>query len=131
MILSELPGFTHKGENGALGEAIADMFASNLDDELEIGENLPGGTLRDMEHPDDRLLDRDRRATATPPTTRATTSRPTIDQGGVHINAGIPNRAYVAMVESLGRDASQRILYDAVTEHLRATPGSRTSARPA
>ena len=41
VVLSELAGFSHKGENGALGEAIADMFASNLDpDDWQIGEDL-------------------------------------------------------------------------------------------
>ena len=124
VILSELPGFSYKGENGALGEAIADMFASNIDENWTIGENLPGGTLRNMEHPD-RIdyVDRDSGRHIKPPANARDYVKTTIDKGGVHINAGIPNRAYVLMVKALGRDASERILYDAVTKHLKSDAG--------
>ena len=124
VILSELPGFSYKGENGALGEAIADMFASNIDENWTIGENLPGGALRNMEHPD-RIdyVDRDSGRHVKPPAHARDYVKTTIDKGGVHINAGIPNRAYVLMVKALGRDASERILYDAVTKHLESDAG--------
>ena len=126
VILSELPGFSYKGENGALGEAIADMFASNIDENWTIGENLPGGALRNMEHPD-RIdyVDRDSGRHIKPPAHARDYVKTTIDKGGVHINAGIPNRAYVLMVKALGRDASERILYDAVTK----TPRERCRIR--
>jgi Zn-dependent metalloprotease len=124
VILSELPGFSYKGENGALGEAIADMFASNIDQNWTIGEHLPGGALRDMEHPERvRYVDRDSGRRVRPPAHTRDYVKTPIDKGGVHINAGIPNRAYVNMVESLGRDASERILYDAVTKYLKSDAG--------
>jgi Zn-dependent metalloprotease len=66
VVLSELPGFSHKGENGALGEAIADMFASNLDpDDWQIGEDLPIGTRRDMKDPHKHKTGRYRHAADT------------------------------------------------------------------
>ena len=107
-------GLVYEGESGALNESISDIFGSNLDpDDWEIGEDLPDGAIRDMAHPErfddpghvDDYVDTDN------------------DHGGVHTNSGIPNRAYVNMVESIGRDASQHIVYDAVTQHLDADSG--------
>lgn len=120
VILSEV-GLGHEGENGALGEAIADMFASNLDRNWTVGENLPGGALRDMARPG-RIKYRGR---ITPPahTRDYVKAGPDLDQGGIHINAGIPNRAYVNMVGSIGRDAAQRVLYGALTTHLKRGAG--------
>ena len=107
-------GLPYEGEHGALSEAISDIFASNIDTEdWEIGEDLPNGAIRDMEHPErfgdpahvDDYVDTDR------------------DHGGVHTNSGIPNKAYVNMVDRIGRDASERIVYEAVTEHLDSDSG--------
>ena len=40
------------------------------------------------------------------------------DHGGVHYNSGIPNHAYYLMVQSIGRDAAEAIVYRALTEEL-------------
>jgi len=107
-------GLPYEGETGALSEALSDIFASNIDtDDWEIGEDLPNGAIRDMEHPErfgdpahvDDYLDTDR------------------DHGGVHTNSAIPNKAYVNMVDRIGRDASEQIVYDAMTEHLDSDSG--------
>ena len=107
-------GLVYQGESGALNESISDIFGSNLDpDDWEIGEDLPNGAIRDMAHPEDfddpghvdDYVDTDN------------------DHGGVHTNSGIPNKAYVNMVEGIGRDASQHIVYDAVTQHLDSDSG--------
>ena len=107
-------GLVYQGESGALNESISDIFGSNLDpDDWEIGEDLPDGAIRDMAHPEDfgdpgnvaDYVDTDK------------------DHGGVHTNSGIPNKAYVNMVEGIGRDASQHIVYDAVTRHLDSDSG--------
>jgi Zn-dependent metalloprotease len=92
------------------------MFASNVDpDDWRIGELLPGGALRDMAHPG-RVV---HEPTGLRPPAHTRDYRVTdADQGGIHINTGIPNRAYVNMVESLGRDDAQHVVYDAVTDHL-------------
>ncbi len=107
-------GLVYEGESGALNESISDIFGSNLDPEdWEMGEDLPIGAIRDMAHPErfgdpghvDDYVDT------------------SADHGGVHTNSGIPNRAYVNMVESIGRNASAHIVYDAVTQHLSANSG--------
>ena len=106
----------YRGESGALNESISDIFASNLDpDDWEIGEDLPGGAIRDMADPerfdqpahvdDYRDLPED------------------VDYGGVHINSGIPNHAYFNMVGRIGRDAAEQIVYRALTEYLESDSG--------
>jgi bacillolysin/thermolysin len=78
-----------------------------------MGEDLPDGAIRDMEHPE-RFGD---------PGHVDDYVSTTLDHGGVHTNSGIPNRAYVNMVDAIGRTASARIVYDSVTQHLDAHSG--------
>jgi bacillolysin len=102
-------------QSGALNEAISDIFASNIDTEdWQIGEDLPDGAIRDMSDPskghppqpahvdDYVVLSNDRMG----------------DWGGVHYNSGIPNYAYYLMVQDIGRDPAQQIIYRALTEEL-------------
>ena len=44
--------------------------------------------------------------------------QPFNDHGGVHYNSGIPNHAYYLMVQAIGRDAAEAIVYRALTEEL-------------
>jgi len=104
-------------QSGALNEAMSDIFAANVDPEdWEIGEDLPSGALRDMRDP----------SNGDPPQpghvddydTRPNDGDPFNDSGGVHYNSGIINRAYYLMVQLIGRDAAERVVYKALTERL-------------
>ena len=112
----------YKCQSGALNEAMSDIFASNVDsDDWEIGEDLPGGALRDMANP----------ANGDPPqpahvddfVEMPNDGSPFNDNGGVHYNSGIPNHAYYLMVQSIGRKAAEQIVYRALTEKLEPTSG--------
>jgi len=107
---------------GALNEAMSDIFASNVDtDDWEIGEDLPGGALRDMADP----------ASGHPPQPAHTDDfvempndgSPFNDNGGVHYNSGIPKHAYYLMVQAIGRDRAEQIVYRALTEKLEHDSG--------
>ena len=109
-------------QSGALNEAMSDIFASNVDtDDWEIGEDLPGGALRDMADP----------ANGHPPQPAHTDDfvempndgNPYNDNGGVHYNSGIPNHAYYLMVQAIGRDRAEQIVYRALTEKLEHDSG--------
>lgn len=109
-------GLEYRGESGALNEAISDIFASNLDPgDWELGEDLPGGAIRDMADPErfDQPAHVDDYADLPDD----------VDHGGVHVNSGIINRAYVNMVEGIGRGPSEQIVYAAVTGHLDSDSG--------
>jgi Zn-dependent metalloprotease len=106
----------YRGESGALNESISDIFASNIDpDDWEIGEELPEGAIRDMANPE--------RFDQPTHVDDYQDLADDVDHGGVHINSGIPNRAYYNMVQLIGREASEQIVYRAVTEHLESDSG--------
>jgi bacillolysin len=119
-------GLDYEGESGALNEALSDMFASNLDGNWQIGEDLPGGAIRDMADPD-----RDATNPDDCPDDGGFCQPAHVDDyyvtdndhGGVHTNSGIPNHAYYLMVQNIGRDASEQIVYAAMTQHLHHDSG--------
>jgi aureolysin len=43
---------------------------------------------------------------------------PNVDQGGVHLNVGIPNKAAALIGEKLGRDTMAKIYVDAMRSHM-------------
>ena len=45
------------------------------------------------------------------------------DNGGVHYNSGIPNHAYYLMVQAIGRDDAEPIVYGTLTEKLESDSG--------
>ena len=110
-------GLEYQCQSGALNESMSDIFASNVDDDdWEIGEDLPGGAIRDMEHPEDG--DPPQPAHVDDFNEMPNDGNPFNDHGGVHYNSGIPNHAYYLMVKAIGRDAAEAIVYRALTEEL-------------
>lgn len=123
---------TYQGQSGALNESVSDVFASmakqrvleqtSADADWLIGEGLfmpdvKATALRSMKAPgtayDDPRLGRDPQVGSmddyddTPE-----------DNGGVHINSGIPNRAFHLAAVALGGNSWERagrIWYDALT----------------
>lgn len=112
-------GLTYQGQSGALNESISDVFGSLVkqyhlkqsaaDADWLIGADLlaPGVTgraLRDMRHPgtayDDPRLGKDPQ-----PADMAGYVTTSDDSGGVHINSGIPNRAFALAAIAIGGNA--------------------------
>jgi hypothetical protein len=125
-------GLTYQGQSGALNESMSDVFGSCLKqrllgqrvDEADwlIGEGLflPGvqaRALRDMAHPgtayDDPRLGKD------PQVAHMDDYLDTADDnGGVHTNSGIPNRAFQLAAVAVGGtswDGAGRIWFTALT----------------
>lgn len=126
-------GLVYSGQSGALNESISDVFGS-LVKQRALGQSaaaadwligaqllLPGVkgvALRSMKAPgtayDDPVLGRDPQ-----PATMAGFVVTTNDQGGVHINSGIPNHAfYLASVAAGGNawESTGRLWYDALRD---------------
>jgi thermolysin metallopeptidase-like protein/emfourin len=114
-------GLVYEGQSGALNESLSDVFASCLKQRLLgqsalegdwlIGEGLflPGvqaRALRDMAHPgtayDDPVLGQDPQ-----PDHMDGYVDTTDDHGGVHINSGIPNRAFQLAAVAIGGSAAE------------------------
>ena len=128
-------GFVYQGQSGALNESMSDVFASCLKQRLLghtadqadwlVGEGifLPsvrGRALRSMAAPgtayDDPALGKDPQVGS-----MADYVETTQDNGGVHLNSGIPNRAYHLAAVALGGNAWEGagpIWYAALTSGL-------------
>ncbi len=137
----------YQGESGALNEHIADAFGAMVDqwhndqtvEEADwlvgkeiLGEEVQGKALRSMKEPgsayDDDLLGKD-----TQPGHMDDFVVTHDDNGGVHINSGIPNRAFYEIASRLGGHSWQhagRIVYATLgNPQLRPTTSFRRFAR--
>ncbi|MGA9872512.1 MAG: M4 family metallopeptidase [Rhodococcus sp. (in: high G+C Gram-positive bacteria)] len=113
----------YTGQSGALNESLSDVFgvlvdqfsrSQNSEDATWlVGEGLflpavQGRALRSMIEPgsayDDDVLGRDPQ-----PADMAGYVETTADNGGVHINSGIPNRAFALAAVELGGPAWERV----------------------
>ena len=123
---------TYQGQSGALNESVSDCFGMCVKQRLLgqtaatadwlVGEGifLPGihaRALRDMAHPgtayDDPTLGKDPQVGD-----MADYVDTTDDNGGVHTNSGIPNRAFYLAATAIGGDTWEgagRIWYAALT----------------
>src|SRR5690606_31303342 len=124
-------GLVYQGQSGALNESISDVFgalveqyaAGQTSDQATwlIGAGLltprgEGEAARSMRHPgtayDDDVLGRDPQ-----PAHFDDYIQTDEDDGGVHLNSGIPHRAFVLVADALGGhawDRAGRIWYDAI-----------------
>jgi Thermolysin metallopeptidase, alpha-helical domain/Thermolysin metallopeptidase, catalytic domain len=125
-------GLTYQGQSGALNESVSDCFGMCVKQQVLgqtaatadwlVGEGifLPGinaRALRDMAHPgtayDDPTIGKDPQVGDL-----ADYVDTTDDNGGVHTNSGIPNRAFYLAATAIGGDAWEgagQIWYAALT----------------
>ena len=125
-------GLTYAGQSGALNESISDVFGACLKQRLLgqsadqadwlVGEGLllpgvQGRALRDMRNPgtayDDPRLGQDPQAADMDGYVDTSA-----DNGGVHTNSGIPNRAFALAAIAIGGESwlgAGRIWFDALT----------------
>ncbi|HEX3072384.1 MAG TPA: M4 family metallopeptidase, partial [Ignavibacteriales bacterium] len=111
-------GLEYKNQSGALNESISDIFGSMLDrDDWLIGEDvtktsyIPTGALRDMKDPHNggsAFGDRGWQPAHMNEFVNLPIDR---DNGGVHVNSGINNRACYLMAEQIGREKTEKIYY--------------------
>jgi Zn-dependent metalloprotease len=128
-------GLVYSDQSGALNESVSDVFGVLVEQYAKhqttaeaswlVGEGLfttavEGRALRSMREPgtayDDDVLGRDPQPAHMDD--YITTSE---DDGGVHLNSGIPNRAFVLTADALGGNAwdrAGRIWYDTLTGSL-------------
>ncbi|MFG2889133.1 M4 family metallopeptidase [Streptomyces sp. NPDC048248] len=123
---------TYKDQSGALNESISDVFGALIKqyalgqtaDQADwligaglLGPNVTGTALRSMKAPgtayDDDVLGKDPQ-----PATMKDFVDTSDDNGGVHINSGIPNHAFYLAATALGGKAWERagqVWYDVLT----------------
>ncbi|MCI0698857.1 M4 family metallopeptidase [candidate division KSB1 bacterium] len=117
-VISRTVNLEYKFQSGALNESFADVFAVMVDrDDWLLGEDValtsyfPSGALRNLQDPHNggnSLNDN-----GWQPAHMNEFVDLTIDQdnGGVHINSGVPNRACYLIGNAIGRDKTESIYY--------------------
>lgn len=121
-VINHSANLIYENQSGALNEHLADVFGTMVDpDDWLIGEDVmvQGAALRDMKDPHNPNVSSRQPAVMAEYQNLANT--PQTDNGGVHVNSGIPNHMSYLLSDGpngVGRDKTQRILYRALTEYL-------------
>jgi hypothetical protein len=125
------------GETGAVNESLADTFAMDVDKRnWTIGESVTPGGMRSLKNPSreqDSIQVQTQGAsdpwgglfgegdanveTRHMPRSMDEYMKTQADNGGVHINMGIPNRAAYLIGSKLGRDEMAKLYLSAIRDH--------------
>lgn len=123
-VVQSTANLEYEGESGALNESFADVFGAMIDrDDWKIGEDVvktsafPSGALRSLEDPHNGAAFKDFNKGWQP---RLVSEKyiGTEDNGGVHINSGIPNFAFFKFATAIGKDKAEKVYYRALTNYL-------------
>ncbi|MCE4957431.1 M4 family metallopeptidase [Macrococcoides caseolyticum] len=113
-------GLIYENQPGAINESMSDVFGYFVDPDFLMGEDVytpgvPGDALRSFDQPE--LYDQPSHMDDyqyLPNTENG-------DWGGVHINSGIPNKAFYNTVTKIGKAKSEQIYYRALSYYLTST----------
>jgi len=118
-VIENSANLEYEYESGALNESFADVFAVCIDTlNWKIGEDVvkagatPNNCLRDLQFPNN--------GSPSQPKQVSEQYQGTQDNGGVHINSGIPNRAFYlfATNPAVGRAVAEKVYYKALRDYL-------------
>ncbi|MBG8552202.1 LpqB family beta-propeller domain-containing protein [Hymenobacter guriensis] len=122
-VVQSTANLEYKGQSGALNESMADVFGAMMDrDDWTIGEDVvlksmfPSGALRSLQDPHNGGTNLNSRGYQ--PRTMAELYTGTEDNGGVHINSGIPNWAFYKFATAIGREHAEKVWYRALNTYL-------------
>jgi bacillolysin len=125
-VIQNTANLVYQGESGALNESYADVFGTLVDrDDWLVGEDVvktsafPSGALRSMIDPHNGAPTGNF-GKGWQPRTFAERYTGTQDNGGVHINSGIPNYAYYLFASNaaVGKDRAEKVYYRALSTYL-------------
>lgn len=123
-VIQNTANLVYQGESGALNESFADIFGVMIDrDDWNIGEDVvktaafPSGALRSMSDPHNGAQTNDF-GRGWQPKHYNERYTGTQDNGGVHINSGIPNHAFFLFASTVGKEKAERVYYRALAQYL-------------
>lgn len=118
-VIEHSANLIYQNQSGALNESFADVFGLMVDrEDFLIGEDIArpqfGVALRDMLNPSNSNV-----VSPQPAHMNQFQQLPlSQDNGGVHANSGIPNRAAALLIQEIGREKVEKIYYRALTNYL-------------
>lgn len=121
-VVEKTANLIYQNESGALNESFADIFGAMIDrDDWLIGEDVmqPGThvALRSLQNPHNGV---NSNSPWWQPRIVSEQYNGTQDNGGVHINSGIPNWAYYLFANNanVGKDKAEQVFYKALRDYL-------------
>lgn len=121
-VVEKTANLEYQGESGALNESFADIFGAMIDlGDWQIGEDvMQSGThtcLRDLSNPNNGVSSN---SPFWQPAHKNQQYNGSADNGGVHINSGIVNKAYFlfATASGVGTDKAEQVYYKALRDYL-------------
>jgi Zn-dependent metalloprotease len=133
-VIDKTSQLIYEGQSGALNESYADIFGALIDGDWVVGEDVvksppfPVPYLRSLEDPNAGGLYNPNNplgGVGQPANMDQYANLPIsrrFDNGGVHINSGIPNHVAYLLAQAIGKEKTEQIYYRALTQYL--TPGS-------
>lgn len=125
-VIQNTANLEYETESGALNESFADVFGTLIDrDDWLIGEDVvkktafPSGALRSLSNPHNGA-GKDDYDSGFQPKLYSERYLGSKDNGGVHINSGIPNYAYYLFASNtaVGKDKAEAVYYRALSFYL-------------
>ncbi len=125
-VINATANLVYRNQSGAINEHIADVFGMLIEaEDFRLAEDVvrpevfPSGAMRDMENPHNGGTSLRDRGWQPDHISEIYTGEE--DNGGVHINSGIPNRAFFLIASEIGRDQAGELYYHALTNYLTAS----------
>jgi len=122
-VVQNTAGLEYQGESGAINESMADCFGAMIENiNYLMGEDVvklsayPSGALRNMQDPHNGGT-----SLSDPGYQPAHVNEQyggSQDNGGVHINSGIPNKAFYLIATSISKASAEQIYYKALSQYL-------------
>lgn len=123
-VIESTANLEYQGESGALNESFADVFGTLIDrDDWKIGEDVvktaafPSGALRSMDDPHNGAATNDFNK-GWQPRTYDERYKGSEDNGGVHVNSGIPNWAFYKFATAVSKEKAEKVYYRALSNYL-------------
>ncbi|MGB4849870.1 MAG: M4 family metallopeptidase [Saprospiraceae bacterium] len=124
-VIGSTANLEYLGQSGALNESYADVFGAMIDrDDWKMGEDVvklnffPSGALRDLSDPHNGGLGPNDNGWQPAHMNEFQNLSEDQDNGGVHINSGIPNKAFFLFATAIGKNKAEQVYYKALTDYL-------------
>lgn len=121
-VIQATANLEYQGESGALNESFADIFGVMIDrNDWTLGEDVvqtqyfPSGALRSMSDPHNGGTSLNDNGFQPKHTNEQYTGSQ--DNGGVHINSGIPNHAFYLFATATTKDKAEDVYYRALEKY--------------
>lgn len=121
-VIQHTANLEYRTQSGAINEHMADVFGAMMDrSDWLLGEDVvqpgvyPGGALRSLSDPHNGTT---ASGNGWQPRTMSEFYAGPDDNGGVHINSGIPNWAYYKFATAISKDHGEQIWYRALSTYL-------------